>query len=159
MNRKIRKAMEYSAEKHKDQTRKYVNLPYFIHPFEVFKILSLISHDEDILCAGLLHDVIEDTDVTEQQLIKEFGSKVTRIVMEVTCKPNIKTRMGLMVKLADMLSNIKDCESKGYLQEKIKFTQESDKMNLKRVSDDDLIIERRLRSNKKEDKRMRDMLK
>lgn len=57
---KIEKAINFAAQKHLGQIRKGDGLPYIVHPFGVAWILSGYSTDEDVIVAGLLHDVLED---------------------------------------------------------------------------------------------------
>ena len=148
---KTKDAREFSKKAHAGQKRKNSKNPYFVHPMEVFKILSFVTEDKNILCAGLLHDVLEDTEVTEKELSKEFGKKIISIVKEVTKDKkgmfHIKTREGLMVKLADMLSNIKDSKDKNYIKKKIAFVsgKTGNRVDLGRVSDDTLNVELRRR--------------
>ena len=100
-------------------------LPYMTHPLTVYMILKALGQDEDVLCAALLHDVVEDEGITIQDIQEEFGKKVAEIIGEVSKDSgrniNIKTREGLMVKLADMLHNISDSNSPEYVQKKIGF--------------------------------------
>lgn len=105
---RIRIAYDFANEKHKGQKRKYSNENYITHPVQVMEILRKLTDDEDVLCAALLHDVLEDTDTTRESIIKWFGMRVLSIVEEVTDPMNIKTKEGLMVKLADTLHNISD---------------------------------------------------
>lgn len=91
---KIQKAIDVSAQKHLGQARKAVNLPYIVHPFSVAWILSNYTNDEDIIAAGLLHDVLEDVPgYGFDGLKKDFGEKIAGIVKEVSedKDPNIKT--------------------------------------------------------------------
>jgi (p)ppGpp synthase/HD superfamily hydrolase len=57
---KIQKAINIAAEKHLRQKRKSTGRPFIIHPFSVGFILSEFTNDEDIIAAGLLHDILED---------------------------------------------------------------------------------------------------
>ena len=63
----IRRAYDFAKSKHGDQLRRSGE-PYIIHPVQVAYILSTLGLDESTICAALLHDVIEDTDVTLQDL-------------------------------------------------------------------------------------------
>ncbi len=82
---KIRKAINIAASQHSGQKRKGVKLPYIIHPFSVALILSEYTDDEDVICAGLLHDVLEDAqDYTYENLQVDFGPKVAKIVYQVS---------------------------------------------------------------------------
>jgi Guanosine polyphosphate pyrophosphohydrolases/synthetases len=73
-------AIEFAATAHQTQYRKGTPTPYISHPYGVAMILSSYSCSENAIIAALLHDVLEDTDVTEQQLIEQFGPEVTVIV-------------------------------------------------------------------------------
>lgn len=122
------KAIVFAAEKHKYQRRKGNNdIPYINHPLKVSQILSDCGEeDEELLIAAILHDVIEDTDATEDEIIKEFGKGVCDLVLEVTDnkklphflrkKLQIKSAPGLSVKakkikIADKICNIRDIVS------------------------------------------------
>lgn len=79
----IEKAYNLANEKHKNQFRKSGEA-YIIHPLNVAAILTEIKADYETLCAALLHDTIEDTDITLNDLEKEFGHTVRKLVDGVT---------------------------------------------------------------------------
>jgi GTP pyrophosphokinase len=79
----IRKAYRYSEWAHQGQTRKSGE-PYFVHPASVAGLITELRLDTASVCAGLLHDVLEDTRVTSTDLTREFGSEVMTIVDGVT---------------------------------------------------------------------------
>ena len=79
----VQKAYEFANEKHKDQLRKSGE-PYIIHPLNVAYILTTIDLDEETICAALLHDVVEDTEVTHEDIIKEFSQQIADLVEGVT---------------------------------------------------------------------------
>ena len=79
----ITKAYDIAAEMHKDQKRKSGE-PYIIHPLNVTAILAQLRVGPDTLCAGLLHDVVEDTPYTIEQIEREFNRDVAVIVDGVT---------------------------------------------------------------------------
>lgn len=79
----LRKAFEFAHQFHADQTRKSGE-PYIIHPLAVAEILAEYSMDETSLIAAILHDVVEDTHVTLEQIEKLFGADVTRLVDGLT---------------------------------------------------------------------------
>lgn len=84
---KLLKAAWFAAEKHTDQRRKNpAATPYINHPIEVAEHLSRVGNvsDEDILIAALLHDTIEDTETTEQEIRDAFGDAVLLLVLECT---------------------------------------------------------------------------
>ena len=86
---KIEKAIQYSEEKHAGQLRKSGEL-YFTHLVNVAYILSTLHVSPVTIIAGLLHDVIEDCDVSPEELSAEFGEEVTGLVESVTKIGNIK---------------------------------------------------------------------
>ena len=79
-NSKIDKALSYASIKHKGQYRKILKHPYIFHPLEVMSITAMMSEDDDVLCAALLHDTIEDTNVTIEELRRLFGDRVAELV-------------------------------------------------------------------------------
>ena len=79
----IRKAYEYAKEKHGNQCRKSGE-PYIIHPVQVAYILADLELDDATICAALLHDVVEDTEVTHDDIVKEFGEEIAEMVAGVT---------------------------------------------------------------------------
>jgi len=120
------RAAYFAGEKHKDQRRSDIEeTPYINHPLELASILVDEGDigDPVVICAALLHDTIEDTNTTIEELNKLFGSKVAGIVAEVTNDmsldsasrkvaeaasiPNLSHEAKL-VKLADKLANIRD---------------------------------------------------
>ena len=80
---KIKKAYDLAEKLHKGQFRKSGE-PYIIHPLNVAGILAELHSDPDTICAGLLHDVVEDTELTLDELKAEFGEDIAEIVDGVT---------------------------------------------------------------------------
>lgn len=83
---KIQDALDTAARAHRFQVRKDGQTPYITHPFGVAVILGNYSEDEDLIIAGLLHDVLEDVpdQYSEEQMRKDFGDRVVEIVLGVT---------------------------------------------------------------------------
>ncbi len=82
-NKIIMKAYNYAVEHHGDQKR-HSGEPYIIHPLNVAYILAEVGLDEATICAALLHDVVEDTDVTDEDLRKDFSDEIADMVAGVT---------------------------------------------------------------------------
>jgi guanosine-3',5'-bis(diphosphate) 3'-pyrophosphohydrolase len=81
------KACEFASQKHLFQRRKGVkDIPYINHPLEVANLLSHSNEEDDLelLIAAVLHDVVEDTDTTPEELTQLFGAKIANLVLEVT---------------------------------------------------------------------------
>lgn len=79
----IEKAYLYAKRKHEGQFRKSGD-PYIQHPLEVAYLLTTLHSSPETICAGFLHDVLEDTDVTKEEMISEFGEDIYSIVEGVT---------------------------------------------------------------------------
>lgn len=79
----IKKAYDFSEKCHEGQFR-HSGEPYFTHPCEVAKILCDLGMDDQTICAALLHDVIEDTDISYEEVKREFGEEVAILVDGVT---------------------------------------------------------------------------
>jgi len=122
-------ALQFAAHKHRDQRRKDLEAsPYINHPIALANVLWAEGrvHDPVVICAALLHDTIEDTETTAEEIRERFGAKVARIVEEVTDDKDLDkaTRKRLqvehaphisqeakLVKLADKISNLRDLAS------------------------------------------------
>ncbi|MCI7248760.1 MAG: bifunctional (p)ppGpp synthetase/guanosine-3',5'-bis(diphosphate) 3'-pyrophosphohydrolase [Clostridiales bacterium] len=85
----IARAYDVAADMHRGQIRKSGE-PYLIHPMAVAEILAELGMDEDTIAAGLLHDVVEDTDYTNEKLAADFGENVALMVDGVTKLKNLK---------------------------------------------------------------------
>lgn len=128
----ISKAYQFAEEKHSGQFRQSGE-PYIIHPLYVAYILASMHADRDTVCAGLLHDVIEDCKVTKKQIAKEFNESIADLVDGVTnlTKVSVKDKdeqklatkrkiiLGIakdarivIIKLADRLHNMKTLQYK-----------------------------------------------
>lgn len=135
--------LKFATKAHGDQKRKYTGDPYIVHPIAVAEIVKTVPHTDAMIAAALLHDVVEDTPVTIEQIKDKFGSEVAELVGWLTdiSRPengNRKTRKSLdrdhsanapaeaqTIKLADLIHNTKSIEKhdphfwKVYKQEKI----------------------------------------
>ena len=85
----IQKAYNYAVEHHGDQKRKSGE-PYIVHPVNVAYTIADLGLDEKTICAALLHDVVEDTDATLEDIENEFGKEIAEMVDGVTKLKQIK---------------------------------------------------------------------
>ena len=69
----VAKALEFATEAHKGQVRKYTNEPYINHPIAVSKLVASVTDNQYMIAAALLHDTVEDTNVTLADINREFG--------------------------------------------------------------------------------------
>jgi (p)ppGpp synthase/HD superfamily hydrolase len=76
----IFKAIEFATRAHSGQFRKGTKIPYIVHPLGVAKILIEYGYPEHLIVAGILHDTVEDTSVTLEQINEIFGSAVSDLV-------------------------------------------------------------------------------
>ena len=122
----ILKAIRFSAEKHNDQRRKDSrSSPYINHPIQVAEMLWTVGgvRDVKLLLASILHDTIEDTDTSPDEIRMEFGEEVLALVLEVTDDKSLpkqvrkqrqvesaghKTQNAKLLKLADKICNVQD---------------------------------------------------
>ena len=119
-------AFQFAAFKHRDQRRKdHAASPYINHPIALANLLwhEGSVHDARVICAALLHDTIEDTETTPEEIRRAFGTAIARIVLEVTDDkllpkaerkrrqiehaPHL-SRAAKLVKLADKTCNLRD---------------------------------------------------
>ena len=125
MNRLIR-ALDFAARKHRDQRRKDVDAsPYINHPIALADVLANEAdiHEEDVLIAAILHDTLEDTATTEDELRDAFGPAIATVVAEVSDDKLLSkgerkrlqiinagrlSREAKLVKLADKICNLRD---------------------------------------------------
>lgn len=77
---KIHEAIIFATIAHQNQKRKGTDIPYIVHPMEVMQILTANGCTENVIIAGILHDILEDTKTTPDQIAKEFGNEVLEIV-------------------------------------------------------------------------------
>ena len=80
MMNKIEEAVIYATIMHQGKVRKLGNTPYILHPLEVAQILATLTNDQDVITAGILHDIVEDTDGTLEEIEQRFGSRVAFLI-------------------------------------------------------------------------------
>ena len=125
LSNKLLKAVLFASQKHENQRRKNsADTPYINHPIEVAEYLNRVGgvDDLDVLVAAILHDTIEDTETTEDEIYELFGETVRRLVMECTDNKQLakadrkrlqietapkKSHGGKQIKLADKACNLK----------------------------------------------------
>ena len=76
----LQKAIEFAAMKHEGFVRKGTTIPYFTHVMEAMEIVSRMTEDEEVRAAAVLHDTLEDTPTTKEELIHFFGERVANLV-------------------------------------------------------------------------------
>lgn len=84
MSKRLDDAIEFATKKHTEQTRKRENTPYILHPLEAAAVAAELTKDEDILIAAVLHDTVEDTDTSIDEVREKFGNRVAELVESET---------------------------------------------------------------------------
>ncbi len=122
MSLNIQKAIIFATMHHQNQKRKGTDIPYIVHPMEVMFILTDMQCPEPVIIAGILHDTLEDTNATAEDIAKLFGDDVLQYVLtesedkSKTWKERKQTtierlksknRETVLVNFADKLSNIR----------------------------------------------------
>ncbi|MHA2273984.1 MAG: HD domain-containing protein [Candidatus Hodarchaeales archaeon] len=115
----IKQAFEFAATQHAGQKRKFTGRIYFVHPIAVAQALKEFS--DEVVIAGLLHDVIEDTDATAEEIENYFGPEVAFLVLGCTKDPSkqrspmdilreaaAQDERVIYIKLADRYDNLGD---------------------------------------------------
>jgi guanosine-3',5'-bis(diphosphate) 3'-pyrophosphohydrolase len=117
-------ALDVVSTYHGQDLRKDNKTPYISHPLTVMQLVYEMGYkDEDILVAALIHDLLEDTNITEQEIVKDFGKHVLDLANEVSTKDKTLTRQqkykykidqigklskkAAVIKFADVLHNTK----------------------------------------------------
>ena len=80
----IEKAIGFAVKAHAGTLRKGTNLPYILHPMEAASIAAQLTDDQEIIAATVLHDTIEDTETSAEDIRKEFGARVAALVSSNT---------------------------------------------------------------------------
>ena len=122
----VLRAAEFAADKHRDQRRKgKLKRPYINHCIEVASILANVGRivDDNVLVAALLHDTVEDTDTTRDEIASKFGLSTADMVMEVTDDKSLDKQQrkdlqiqhaptlsegAKLIKIADKISNVRE---------------------------------------------------
>jgi (p)ppGpp synthase/HD superfamily hydrolase len=85
-----RDALAFAADRHAGQTRDIDGIPFVTHPVEVACLLHEAGYSDEVVAAGVLHDVVEDTNVQPEELARRFGERVAGLVASVSDDPSIE---------------------------------------------------------------------
>lgn len=147
---KTTEAIIFAANAHDGQLRKYSGEPYIHHPMRVASLVNKFAHaDQDLYIAAILHDVLEDCDVTVQEIASKFNNRVAKLVLDLTnvSKKEVDENGNMLpraerkrldaeriskisneaklIKLADRLDNIRDLSTSKDRQFAQKYAQET----------------------------------
>lgn len=112
---KFDEAARFAVEMHAGMMRKGDRLPYILHPMEVASIAASMTDDQDVLCAALLHDVVEDTPTTIDEVAERFGSRVAELVASETedKRPNVDPSQSWQVRKEESLALLRETQDRG----------------------------------------------
>lgn len=135
-------AIKFANERHQGQVRKGSGDPYVTHPIAVSYLVAAFKRSKVLiflLCATILHDILEDTKTTYDELVARFGTFVASLVQELTDDPVEKALLGkleyqkrkllkltsyaLLIKLCDRLHNVSDQPTKQMLRDTLELIQ------------------------------------
>ena len=147
----LAKAITFAQQKHEGQVRKATGLPYITHLSGVALLINLLKRSknlESLMCAAYLHDTLEDTSTTSEEIQKEFGDLIASLVIELTSDKGQIAKQGktnylqdkmlrmssyaLTLKLCDRLHNVSDSPASktvGETLDIINFLESNRKLN------------------------------
>ena len=134
MNLRIMSAFDFACIAHEGQKRGDGTTPYITHPLAVGLILSEYGYDEDTIIAGILHDVIEDTDFSFDDIKERFGDNVADMVLAVTednTLPRDQIFISYLLSVKNSKKEIKAVCAADMLHNRLSLIQELKKGNTK----------------------------
>lgn len=118
--KEVQKAIDFATVKHAGQ-KDDDGIEYIQHPLQVADMLAALNVRKEVIIAAILHDTLEDTETTFEELKETFGEEIANLVLEVTHEgkadehgyyyPNLKSKEAILLKLIDRACNINRMES------------------------------------------------
>ncbi len=120
------KALMFAVAAHRGMYRKAQKIPYILHPMEVASIAASMTTDQEVMAAALLHDTVEDTSVTAEEILENFGERVAALVRSETENKHreIPAEDSWMVRKMESLQDLREAEDPG-----VKILWLSDKLS------------------------------
>src|SRR4051812_19254839 len=100
-----RDALAFASDRHAGQTRSIDDIPFVTHPVEVACLLHEAGYSDEVVAAGVLHDVLENTDVELPELEQAFGAEVAMLVAAVSDDPSITDKAERKAALRDQVAH------------------------------------------------------
>jgi (p)ppGpp synthase/HD superfamily hydrolase len=119
-----RDALAFADERHAGQTRGIDDLPFVTHPVEVACLLHEGGYPDEVVAAGVLHDVVEDTDAELSDLEARFGSRVAELVKAVTDDPSIEDDAERKAALRRQVAAAGECAAVIFAADKVSKARE-----------------------------------
>jgi (p)ppGpp synthase/HD superfamily hydrolase len=119
-----RDALAFADQRHAGQTRDLDDLPFVTHPVEVACLLHDAGYQDEVVAAGVLHDVLEDTDAERSDLESRFGRRVAELVEAVTDDPAIEDDAERKAALRRQVAHAGECAAVVFAADKVSKARE-----------------------------------
>jgi (p)ppGpp synthase/HD superfamily hydrolase len=119
-----RDALDFADQRHAGQTRDIDDLPFVTHPVEVACLLHEAGYQDEVVAAGVLHDVLEDTDAERSDLESRFGRRVAELVEAVTDDPTIEDDAERKAALRRQVADAGECAAVVFAADKVSKARE-----------------------------------
>jgi (p)ppGpp synthase/HD superfamily hydrolase len=119
-----REALAFASSRHEGQTRDLDDVPFVTHPVEVACLLHEAGYSDEVVAAGVLHDVLEDTDARVEDLERRFGSDVAGLVAAVSDDPSIDDDAQRKAALRDQVARSGECAAAVFAADKVSKARE-----------------------------------
>jgi (p)ppGpp synthase/HD superfamily hydrolase len=119
-----RDALAFAHARHAGQTRELDDLPFVTHPVEVACLLHEAGYSDEVVAAGVLHDVLEDTDAQHPELEARFGRRVTDLVVAVSDDPSIAEHSERKAALRRQVERAGECAAVIFAADKVSKARE-----------------------------------
>ena len=106
------KAIFLATRAHSGAKRKCCSLPYIVHPMEAAAIVASMTEKEEVLCAAMLHDVVEDAGVTIEEIRAEFGERIAFLVASETenKREDVPAKDSWMIRKQEAVDHLRACD-------------------------------------------------
>jgi (p)ppGpp synthase/HD superfamily hydrolase len=119
-----REALNFAASRHAGQTRENDGIPFVTHPVEVACLLHEAGYSDEVVAAGVLHDVLEDTDAERAELEQRFGTRVAELVVAVSDDPSIEDHAERKAALRLQVAQAGECAAVIFAADKVSKARE-----------------------------------
>jgi (p)ppGpp synthase/HD superfamily hydrolase len=119
-----RDALLFADKRHAGQTRDLDDMPFVTHPVEVACLLHEAGYQDEVVAAGVLHDVLEDTDAERSDLESRFGNRVAELVEAVTDDPTIQDDAERKAALRRQVADAGECAAVVFAADKVSKARE-----------------------------------
>ena len=109
----VSKAIIFATKAHDGMRRKQSDVPYIMHPLEAAVIVSTMTSDQEVISAAVLHDVVEDAGITLDEIGKEFGERVKRLVASETenKREHLPSNLTWKIRKVESLEDLKNTKA------------------------------------------------